>query len=123
MSVFKRYFWAVPLGLLLVMWGCDRMSSDTAVPAQGGEIVLCGMCGEVKGSDGCCSEDADACEGCGLIKGSPGCCKMTKGTDAKLCPKCGEIGGSEACCNADAERCDKCNLIKGSPGCCKTKAA
>ncbi len=81
--------------------------------------VLCGACGQIKGSDVCCAADAATCAKCGLVKGSPGCCKIEKGTDVKLCTACGQIKGSDVCCAADAEKCAKCGLAKGSPGCCK----
>ena len=86
------------------------------------EFALCGGCGEIKGSKGCCDKEAKRCK-CGAIKASPGCCKLPeKGKDAALCKGCGEIKGSEGCCDKEAKRC-KCGAIKGSPGCCKLPAA
>jgi len=87
----------------------------TAPPA---DVVLCGKCGQVKGSEICCLENAAFCAECALAKGSPGCCKITKGADVTLCAKCGQVKDSEACCDPDAAVCKKCGLAKGSPGCC-----
>ena len=36
-------------------------------------IVLCGQCGQIKGSGVCCVKDAKMC-GCGAHSGSPACC-------------------------------------------------
>lgn len=83
------------------------------------KATLCGACGQMKGSTGCCDANAANCSGCGLDKGSPGCCKMTKGTDANLCTGCGQIKGSDSCCQDGAAKCSGCGLDKGSPGCCK----
>lgn len=92
--------------------GATRSVADRSTP-----VVLCGKCGEVKGSDACCAADAEVC-GCGLHHGSPGCCKMEKGADATLCSHCGEVLGSEKCCVAGAEVCPDCGMHAGSPGCC-----
>jgi hypothetical protein len=94
--------------------GCEK-DSDTTVKDK----LLCGGCGQIKGTDTCCKPDAVKCEKCGLDKGSPGCCKITKGKDIALCGKCGLVKGSDLCCKADAIMCDKCGKPKGSPGCCK----
>ncbi len=81
-------------------------------------LSLCGDCGELKGTDGCCDASAAACPGCDLAKGSPGCCKMEKGTDVALCNGCGQIKGSDSCCDENATKC-ACGKAAGSPGCCK----
>jgi hypothetical protein len=73
--------------------------------------VLCGKCGEIKGTEACCSKDAAKCKGCGLIKGSPGCCRIEKGKDVELCGKCNEIKSSAACG-------EECKSKKGGQGCC-----
>lgn len=91
-------------------------------PSQGEQIkkniVLCGHCGEVKGSTNCCKADAPKCGSCKLQKGSPGCCAMEKGKDVTLCSHCGEIAGGEKCCKMEGrEKCSQCGLFKGSPGC------
>ena len=86
-------------------------------------FLLCGGCGQIKGSDACCAVGAATCSKCGLAKGSPGCCKIEKGTDVELCTKCGQIEGADPCCAAGAEKCAKCSLAKGSPGCCKIDRA
>ncbi|MDF1839494.1 MAG: hypothetical protein P1V35_16620 [Planctomycetota bacterium] len=70
----------------------DCKSADAASSG----IMLCGGCGQVKGSPDCCLDGAEKCSGCSLDKGAPGCCKMEKGKDAKVCG-CGEIAGSDAC--------------------------
>lgn len=81
-------------------------------------IVLCGHCGEVKGSEVCCAKDATVC-GCGAHKGSPACCKIKlSGQDVTLCNGCGHVKGTDVCCAADAAKCDGCGKAKGSPGCC-----
>ena len=114
----------------LVAWGCcptcrTAPGEGSAKPAVGEQkevdvvLLLCGGCGQIKGSDACCAKDAKVCDKCGLAAGSPGCCKIKKGADAKLCSKCGQIAGSDVCCKPDAAKCDKCGLAKGSPGCCK----
>ncbi len=107
---------------IFMVAGIARAADEMVVPTTTDETVLCGKCGEIKGSDACCKTDAPKCDKCGLTKGSPGCCKMPAGgEDAELCAKCGEIKGSDACCAKDAVKCEKCGLTKGSPGCCKMK--
>ena len=91
--------------------------------ADGGGIVLCGKCGQVKGAPDCCNKGAAACKKCSLAKGSPGCCKIKKGTDVTLCSKCGQVKGGKTCCDPKAAKCAKCNKAKGSPGCCLKPAA
>ena len=39
-------------------------------------LVVCPLCGEIKGSAKCCKQGADKCYKCWLNKGSPGCCKI-----------------------------------------------
>lgn len=118
------------LSLALVMailaaacWGCTSNvetppAATSASAATHGK--LCGSCGDEKGSDSCCSEDAEKCTECGLNKGSKLCC-VELPADAKgkdLCASCGNVAGSAACCDKDAEVCD-CGMAKGSPLCCK----
>ena len=82
------------------------------------EILLCGKCGQVKGTEICCKKDAVKC-GCGAVKGSPACCKVEiTGTDIHLCDHCGQVKVSDSCCKSDVEKCPKCKMAKGSPGCC-----
>jgi len=109
--------------------GCvDKIEADPAkylakIKASGetpeaAPKVLCGKCGQVKGTPVCCKKDALRCGGCGLAKGSPGCCKLpADGKDAALCGKCGQVKGAAECCKADVAACTKCGLAKGSPGC------
>ncbi len=92
-----------------------RANGETPTP------LLCGKCGEIKGTAKCCLKEATRC-GCGAIKGAPGCCKLPEeGKNTPLCVKCGQIKGTEVCCDKKAPRCDDCGLAKGSPGCCKIK--
>ncbi len=89
-------------------------------------LIVCGVCGEIKGSKRCCARGAEKCPKCGLNKGSIGCCRDLKPAagekDVVLCPKCGEVQGGASCCITDAARCPRCGLNAGSPGCCKLKA-
>jgi len=86
--------------------------------------MLCGKCGQLKGTEECCMKDAVTCKDCGMAKGSPGCCNMPEvgkdeaGKDVELCSKCGEIKGSDDCCAKEMLQCKKCGLAEGSPGCC-----
>lgn len=127
---------ALPLALLV---GCnERGGTDataTSARKDGGEccppakpaatkgkVVLCHMCGQIKGSELCCKAGADKCTRCGLHKGSPGCCRLGGATkDVCLCTYCGEIKGSEKCCKPGLAKCSSCGLNKGSPGCCRIK--
>jgi hypothetical protein len=110
----------------LIFWGgcCKSHSHDGHHHGHHhvshAENLLCGKCGEIKGTDKCCDPNAQKCE-CGLIHGSPGCCKIEKGDDVKLCTHCGQIKGTDNCCAKDAKSCSSCGLHKGSPGCCKIK--
>lgn len=97
-----------------------RAEDGAPAKAEAKKVMLCGKCGEIKGSDDCCKAGATKCGKCSMIKDSPGCCKMPAGgADAELCAKCGEIKGTDDCCKKGAVKCDKCGLIKGSAGCCK----
>jgi hypothetical protein len=92
------------------------MGADGKCDPSKCNLMLCGKCGEFKGSGKCCSADATICEKCGLHAGSLGCCKIEKGTDVAIC-KCGEIKGSENCCKEGVALCPACGLHAGSPGC------
>jgi len=82
--------------------------------------IVCGRCGQIKGTEECCMKDAVKCKTCGMTEGSPGCCRLPEaGKDAEPCTKCGEIRGSANCCDKDMQQCKKCGLAKGSPGCCR----
>ena len=123
--------WVLAIAVLaaLTAWGCGTScpvcppgAKSAAAPGEkAAAVFVCGSCGQIKGADVCCAEDAEVCDKCGLAKGSPGCCKIEKGDDVKLCADCGQIAGSDVCCAEDAEKCSKCGLAKGSPGCCKIK--
>jgi hypothetical protein len=132
----KKRLSIVAIFSLATLWlaGCQKSAPSTdaagaaagSQPAGGGEehahLMLCGHCGQVKGTAECCQEGAEKCASCSLAKGSPGCCTIQAGTDVALCEKCGQIAESEACCQPGAESCEKCGLAKGSPGCCKAPA-
>ncbi len=121
----KQIFAFVAVALMVVSVGCD-----TSTPAEGtatgikkvvNTTTLCGKCGQVKGSDTCCKEDATVCGKCDFATGSPACCKVTKsddGADIELCG-CGQVKGSDSCCKEGAAKCDKCGQVKGSDTCCK----
>jgi len=55
---------------------CCGMTDAEDCCASKEDVVLCGGCGQIKGSDVCCVEGAEKCADCGLAKGSPGCCKI-----------------------------------------------
>ena len=93
-------------------------------------VILCGKCGEVKGTKECCAKDAVKCKKCGLNKGAPGCCKMTAdGKNMVVCPKSGKL----VACPSKSGKCDasavkaacasgqlKCGKVKGCvPPACK----
>ena len=82
-------------------------------------IVLCGQCGQIKGSGVCCVKDAKVC-GYGTHSGSSACCKISlTGEDAVLCNHCGQVKGSgDVCCVDEAEKCPKCKKVLDSPGFC-----
>ncbi len=100
----------------------DHDDHDAASDVVDGQataaIVLCGGCGQIKGSKLCCAKDAVSCQKCSLTVGAPGCCKISKGTDAMLCAGCGQVKGSTQCCDKNAANCVKCGKIQGAPGCC-----
>ena len=91
----------VPAAFACGTCGCQAGSKAGSVKkgvvgdeyAEGQKIVeslanVCRKCGEERGSEKCCAEDAVKCKKCGLHKGSPGCCNAAvtgKGTQA-LCP-------------------------------------
>ena len=124
----------MPLALFV---GCTKKDEPctTASPAEKtagescpppatakGKVLLCHMCGQIKGSDLCCKAGAQKCMKCGLHKGSPGCCRLAGAKKAVcLCTYCGEIKGSAKCCKPGAAKCGSCGLNKGSPGCCRIK--
>ena len=112
--------------LLFALYGCSEPAPagipHTHNPAA--EITLCGLCGEVKGSEQCCKEGVAACPNCGLHKGSVLCCSTAISgiRDIVLCRKCGEVVFGKKCCESGVTgvaACPKCGLHKGSPGCCK----
>ncbi len=120
-------------------WGCGQAEeggkaadTNTDEVAQGehghphgeGEehAVLCGGCGQAKGSDECCAEGAEKCSECELHKGSPLCCvKIPEDMKGKDFCKCGWSKGHENCCAEDVESCGDCGKQKGSPLCCQIK--
>jgi len=107
----------------LVAAGCNRSSTEETpsldVTQAVHDIVLCGDCGQVKGTDLCCADGAEVCEKCGLQSGAPGCCKIEQGTNVTLCSSCGQIKGTDVCCLEGATVCADCGWHKGSPACCK----
>ena len=68
------------LGLLIpLLAGCGLEAEPGAANEEPQATVsLCGGCGQFKGSEACCADEAALCSGCQLAKGSPGCCKMPK---------------------------------------------
>lgn len=84
--------------------------------------ILCGKCGEEKGSTACCAADAETCS-CGMHKGTPLCC-ASLGEEAKgqdVCKACGHLASAGHACDKDCETCTDCGLHQGSPACCKLK--
>ena len=59
----------------------DATVTEQSTDATTTKVILCGSCGEVKGSADCCKEGKEICSNCGLHKKSMGCCKMEKGQD------------------------------------------
>ena len=109
--------------LLFTLSGCGEPEA-VGIPHThnpDAEVTLCGLCGEVKGSENCCQEGATLCPICGLHKGAILCCStaINGRRDVVLCRKCGEVAFSKKCCQVGAAACPKCGLHKGSPGCCK----
>lgn len=83
-------------------------------------VILCGKCGEVKGSDKCCVKGAIKCKKCGLDKGAPGCCKMgDTGGNMVQCPKTGKLMAcplkSSDCSVKDLKKACAAGGIKGCP--------
>ncbi len=78
-------------------------------------VILCGKCGEVKGTKECCAKDAVKCKKCGLNKGAPGCCKMD-GSDKNMaqCPVTGKL---MAC----PSKSGKCNVATLKAACAAGK--
>jgi len=88
------------------------------------ELVLCGLCGDIKEEGHTCKQGAAICSNCGLHKGSILCCSTAftgAPRDVILCTKCGETAFSKKCCVPGPALCPKCGLHRGSPGCCKIK--
>jgi len=117
----KRSIFSTLLTLLIVLpfTAIQARPTDPVTDTkEKASIVLCGHCGQVKGSDVCCAKDAIVCS-CGAHKGSPVCCKIKlSGQDVTLCNNCGSVKGTDICCATDAVKCDNCGKTKGSPGCC-----
>ena len=85
-------------------------------------VILCGKCGEEKGTKKCCAKDAVKCKKCGLNKGAPGCCKMDgSGKNMVQCPKTGKL----AACPLKSGKCDakaiKAACAAGKTSCGVTK--
>ena len=123
----------VVAALAVLTWGCapaDSTSDDDSVSSNeqetagdDGQTLLCGTCGQEKGSDSCCDESAEKCA-CGMHKDSPLCC-VEIGDDAAgkdLCKACGHVAEEGHECDEDCEKCADCGLHKGSPLCCKIKS-
>ena len=102
--------------IVFAVTGCNNSNKEAHKHVHvDGDIVLCGKCGDVKGTDTCCKSDVRC--GCGFIKGTAACCKTEHtGEDMTLCG-CGQVKGTDLCCT-DQEKCSKCDKHKGSPGCC-----
>ncbi|MBT3518373.1 MAG: hypothetical protein HOC41_08255 [Candidatus Marinimicrobia bacterium] len=117
----KRYIFSTILPLIIVLPILaiqDHPTNSITDTMEISSIVLCGNCGELKGTDVCCATDAIVC-GCGAHKGSPACCKIElSGQDVTLCNNCGQVKGTDICCAKNAAKCDNCGKTKGSPGCC-----
>jgi len=95
-------------------------STDTMTVAA---TILCGKCGEAKGSAACCAADAEVCA-CGKHKGSALCCVELSADAAgkDICKSCGHVAEADHTCDASCEKCAECGLHKGSPACCKLKS-
>jgi hypothetical protein len=106
---------------LLTLFGCQE--EYVGIPHEHhaeAEATICGLCGELKGSEKCCQEGIAECPNCGLHKGSILCCSTAfHGRDVVLCRKCGEVAFGKKCCKPGPALCPKCGLHRGSPGCCK----
>ena len=75
-------------------------------------------CGNEKGSESCCAEDAEECADCDFAKGSDPCCTGVEKAEAGFCA-CGNEKGSENCCAEAATKCTDCGFATGSTLCCK----
>ena len=87
-------------------------------------VILCGKCGEEKGTKKCCAKDAVKCKKCGLNKGAPGCCKMTAdGKNMVQCPMTGKL----MACPSKSGKCDaaavKAACAAGKTSCGAGKSA
>ena len=82
--------------------------------------ILCGSCGESKGTESCCA-DGKKCGNCGLSEGSSLCCiKLPESSVGKdICGDCGHIAANVHKCDSDCDKCTKCGLHAGAPACCK----
>lgn len=111
--------------LLWAISGCSEPPVGVAhTHHPDAEVTICGLCGDVKGSEKCCKEGTAICQNCLLQKGSVLCCNpaMSGRRDVILCRICGEKAFTKKCClngNTNVALCPKCGLHKGSPGCCK----
>lgn len=86
-------------------------------------VIVCGKCGEVKGSKKCCKK-AKECKKCKLHKGSVGCCKMTAdGKNMVQCPKSGKLMAcpmKDGQCNVGSLKAAcKAGQVKGCKIACK----
>ncbi|MCA9196915.1 MAG: hypothetical protein KDA87_05225 [Planctomycetales bacterium] len=96
--------------------GGDANTTTAEVSAT--STILCGTCGEVKGSDACCDDSVASCD-CGFHKGSALCCKHVENNGQDVCADCGQTVDGAHTCSTDAEKCAECGLVKDSAGCCK----
>lgn len=104
----KKALCALVIATLVAVAGMATAGEEAAGAGDVVKILVCGKCGQVKGTDLCCRADALKCEKCELTKGSVGCCKLPeKGKDAELCIKCGQIKGADTCCKLPKEESPK----------------
>ena len=101
----------------------SNVADDKSSEAKITNAVLCGKCGQIKGSESCCADGQEACEKCSMHAGTMLCCveipEEFKGMD--LCMKCGQVAGGEQFCAEGAENCEKCGMHMGAVLCCKLK--
>lgn len=120
-------FVSVSLVFAIATLGCtsgdtSNVDLDSPIVTSSDEALgkICGACGDEKGCETCCSENAESCDACGKNAGSALCCvevdEAAVGKD--LCGKCGHVAGAESCCAEGAAQCE-CGMAKGSPLCCK----
>ena len=97
-------------------------SNSSATETVEVATILCGQCGEEKGSATCCAQTAETCE-CGMHKGSALCCVELPADAAgkDICSQCGHVAEAGHTCDGDCEKCAECGLHAGSPACCKLK--